>query len=189
MPSRDEANLRHAKHYKSLLRAADKLYKKGGENILTALRQFDLEWANIQTGQAWTAIHAEQNSSAEKLCNIYPGAGAYLLNLRLPPAQRISWIEPALMSARRLHDREAECAHLARLSTCYSNIGALRRANEYDEQALSIAREIGNRKLEGQILTNLGLDSMYLGVLRRANEYNEQALALPVRSATVVMRG
>ncbi len=90
MVSLQEAGLRHSAYYKDVLRTTNELYKQGGESIRRGLSLFDQEWANIKMGQAWSAMHAAENAEAAQLCNIYPGAGIYCLNLRQNPHEQIS---------------------------------------------------------------------------------------------------
>ena len=59
-PDRAAAQYRHAAHYETVLRAADELYRQGGEAIKRGLALFDLEWTNIQAGQAWAAAHSRR---------------------------------------------------------------------------------------------------------------------------------
>jgi len=46
------------------------------------------------------------------LCNDYPDAGTYVINLRLYARQQIRWIGDALNAARHLTDRYGEDNHL-----------------------------------------------------------------------------
>ena len=204
--ARDAAELRHAQYYATLLHAANELYLQGGDNILTtlnrylqavlktasgeqlykqdcsniltALKRFDTEWLNIQAGQAWAAAHAERDETATTLCNTYPDAGVYLLELRLPPRKRIPWLEAALAATRRLQDRRMEGVHLGNLGRAYNDLGEPRRAIEYFEQALLIDLEIGDRRGEGSGFGNLGCAYYFLGEPRRAIEYYEQQLTI-----------
>ena len=52
MPHLLEAQLRHARHYLNVLRAASKRYKQAGQEVDEALILFDAEWPSIQRGQA-----------------------------------------------------------------------------------------------------------------------------------------
>jgi len=97
--ARAEAEQRHAEHYRNVLSIADELYKQGGDGVLAGLELFDLEKANIMTGQAWAVKEMESSSSAAALCSAYPAAGAYVLSLRLHPRQRISWLEKGVEAA------------------------------------------------------------------------------------------
>ena len=108
------AHLRHAEYFMNVLAESKRLYKLGNENILTGLALFDRERTNIETGQAWTAAHP-QDPAAAKLCNLYPNAGAYVLDLRLHPQEQITWLEAALEAARVLGNREYEGVHLGNL--------------------------------------------------------------------------
>jgi tetratricopeptide (TPR) repeat protein len=175
---RHDAHKRHAAHYERVLRAANELYMQGGENILRGLALFDAEQRNIQAGQGWAQAHADDGENVARLCNAYPNAGAYVLNLRLHASEHIRWMEAALAAARKLKDRKAEGAHLGNLGLAYADLGETRRAIEFYEQALLIAREIGNRRSEGNTLGNLGIAYKDLGDVRRAIEYCEQQLVI-----------
>ena len=185
------AGHRHAAHYASVLRAAKELYKQGGESITRGLALFDLEWPNIQAGQAWSAAHSasplsetategrtEGGPTAAQLCSDYPDAGLYCLNLRLHPREWIRWLEAALAAARRAKNRQAEGVHLGNLGNAYADLGEPRRAIEFYEQRLVIARGIGGRQGEGNALGNLGIAYADLGDTRRAIEFYEQALVI-----------
>ncbi|NIM06376.1 MAG: tetratricopeptide repeat protein [Armatimonadetes bacterium] len=175
---REEARRRHAAHYEALLRAANEMYEQGGEAIVRGLQRFDTEWGNIKAGQAWAAEHAaESEPAAAKLCNDYADA-RYVLWLRLPPRERIAWLEAALEAARRLNDRRAEGIHLGDLGTACRHLGELRRAVQFYLQALEIAREVGDRRNEGIWLGDLGTACRHLGELRRAIQFYQQALEI-----------
>jgi len=172
------AQLTHAGHYKEVLAAADGLYLQGGESVTKGLALFDVEWGNIQAGQAWAAAHASEDNAAAQLCGQYPDAGTYCLLLRLHPRDRIRWLDAGLAAARQLKDRGAEGMHLSNLGNAYDSLGEYRRAIEFHEEALVINREIGDRRGEGQNLGNLGLAYYSLGEFRRAIEFHEQALVI-----------
>src|SRR5262249_27647490 len=78
----DDARSFHAAHYFQVLRHADTLYQQGGDAVMQSLAQFDLEWGNIQAGQAWAAGHTATNKEAAQLCSDYADRGAFLLYLR-----------------------------------------------------------------------------------------------------------
>ncbi len=173
----DALAYRHAAYYKNVLTEANDLYLKGNEDILAGLALFDRERTNIEAGQAWAAAHPADPAAA-RLCNLYPDAGVYIIDLRLHPRAQIAWREAALTAARALGHREAEGVHLGNLGTAYQNLGEPRRAIDYYEQRLVIAREIGDRRGEGHALGNLGLAWADLGEPRRAIDYYEQDLVI-----------
>jgi len=175
---RDAAQGRHAAHYEGVLRAANELYMQGGESILRGLGLFDLEWGNIQAGQAWAAGHAGEDDEAARLCCDYPGAGPYCLNLRQHSRDWIGWQEAGLAAARRLKHRRAEGVYLGNLGIAYDDLGDARRAIELYEQGLVIAREIGDRRSESKSLGNIGNAYRHLGDARKAIEYHDQALVI-----------
>ncbi len=168
----EAAALRHAEHYHQVLSRADDLYLQGDENILAGLALFDREAEHIKAGQAWAAAHSPE------LCSAYPHAGAYVLDLRLTPKEKIAWLEAALQAARRLHNRAGEGVHLGNLGNAYAALGDARQAIEFYEQALAIDREIGDRRGEGADLGNLGLAYAALGDARQAIEFYEKQLVI-----------
>src|SRR5205085_8734262 len=146
MTSLQLAQFRHARHYRDLLRGLNKLYKDGGLALNIGLERFDQEFANIQTAQAWASSQADDDDEAASLCSSFSRAGASLLNLRLPLAERLRWIERGLFSAKRLGQRQEEGYHLMDLGMAYAARGEIRRAVEFHEQALQIQRELGDRQ-------------------------------------------
>ena len=76
MPGLCEAQLRHARYYEAVLRAANQLYLEGGRSFMRSLAVFDLEWANIQLGQAQAETNASSSYTAARLCSDYPYDGA-----------------------------------------------------------------------------------------------------------------
>ncbi len=172
------AQERHAAHYLTVAGAADDLYLQGGESLKNGLALFEVEWRNIQGGQAWAAAQAEENELAAKLCSKYPDAGAYCLSLRQHSREQVRWLDAALGAARRLKDRNSEGMHLGNLGVAYFNLGDTRRAIQYHEQALAIHREIGDRRNEGTGLGHLGNAYLNLGETRRAIQYFEQQLEI-----------
>jgi len=149
---------------------------------------FDLESENVEAGQAWAAAHVQEEAAA-RLCNAYPNAGRYCLNLRQHARESIRWREAALKAARQLKHRSTEGNHLGNLGAAYRALGQVERAIEYHEQALIIAQEICAastehsaewmvaRRGEGNALGNLGIAYHTLGQMERAIEYHQQALA------------
>ncbi|HTR67532.1 MAG TPA: tetratricopeptide repeat protein, partial [Terriglobales bacterium] len=174
----NETARRQAKHYVDVLAQANGLYKKGGDSIKPGLALFDLEWGNIQAGQAWAAAHAGEDDEAARLCSRYAYAGINCVLLRQHSRDQIVWMEAGLQAARRIADKGGEGAHLGNLGLAYYSLGEYRRAIEYHERHLAIAREIGDRQGEGNSLGNLGNAYDSLGEYRRAIEYLEQVLEI-----------
>lgn len=176
---RNAGRMRHAEHYLRVLAECNELYLRGGEAIKDGLARFDAERRNVEAGQEWAYQHSSGNETAARLCNLYPTAGVYVLNLRQHPRdERIVWFEAALAAARQLNDRAAEGAHLGNLGAAYHVVGELHRAIEAYQQSLAVNRDIGNRKAEGQNLGNLGLAYAALGEIPRAIEFYEQDLII-----------
>lgn len=174
----DERNARHrhAVHYCDVLAACDEKYLAGGAHILAGLSLFDLERPNIDTGFAWSRDYAADDKLGAELCNRYPGAGNYCLNLRQHPREWIAWLDAALTAARFLKDRRAESNHIGNLGHAYADLSDVRKAIEYYEQQLIIAREIGDRHGEGSALLGLGCANNWFGDAQRAISHLQHSL-------------
>ena len=176
---RASAQKRHATHYKKMLTTANDLYFQGGDALVHGLALFDLEWSNIQAGHAWIAAQGvEADEDVARLGMVYPDTGAYTLDLRQHPREKIRWLEVALAAAERLKDRAGEGRTRGNLGVAYADIGETHRAIQFHEQGLLIARELGNRKAEGSILNNLGSAYASLGDTKSAIEFYEQAVVI-----------
>lgn len=169
---------RHARHYLTVLREAESSYKLGGEAIRKGLDLFDRERTNIEAGRAWAVARAEDDPEADRLCTDYPDWGTYVLHVRLPPRQQITWRTAALAAAKRLKDRLAEGRHLGNRGLAHHDMGEYRQAIEFYEEFLAITREIGDRHYEGLMLGNLGDAWGCLGEYRRAIQFLEEALKI-----------
>ncbi|HKG15270.1 MAG TPA: tetratricopeptide repeat protein [Pyrinomonadaceae bacterium] len=173
---RHATRMRHSAHYLTVLGECNDFYLKGGDAIKSGLALFDVERRNIEAGQEWTCQHSSEDELAAGLCNKYPNAGIYILNLRQHPRESVSWLEVALASAHQLKERVFEGKHLGNLGVAYADLGEMRRAIEFQEQALVVLREIGDRGGEGVALSNLGGAYADLGEMNRAVELHKQAL-------------
>ena len=173
-PTQQEAHRRHAEYYLGVLRSANSLYTRGYDNVGAGLRLFDLEWENIQTGQARSAAVSGNNPALSKLCIAYPKAGAHILLIRQHPKEGIQWSEAALSAARQVSDRGGEADALGNLGNAYADLGNVRKAIEFYEQVLIIDRENGNRQGEAADLGNLGRAYRVLGLVRQAIEFFEE---------------
>jgi tetratricopeptide (TPR) repeat protein len=175
------AAMRHADHFLGWASAANTLYKKGNENILLGLAQFRFIWAHLQS--AYERLLPENTTfprpdDADRWLGDFPGNCVYVLDLHLPPRQKIPLMQAALSAARRLGERGTEGVHLGNLGLAYAALGDARKAIEFHEQYLAIAREIGDRRGEGNALGNLGLAYADLGDAHKAIEFYEQALVI-----------
>ncbi len=172
----DTVQRRFALHYQTVLAVCQSQYAGGNESMLRGLALFDQEWGNIQAGQSWAESKMEKDRIAAQLCIDYPNGGAYVIELRLRPRERIQWLEAQLAAARNLKRRDFEGAALNNIGLAWADLGEMRKAIELHEQALVIAREIGARRGEGQTLGNLGIAWANLGEARKAIEFFEQSL-------------
>jgi len=171
-----EAAMRHAAYYVEVGNRADDLYLQGGGHVLEGLRQFDGAWPHLRA--AYGRMWERGDEAAAQWTSAFPGRVVYVLDLRLPPRDKIPILETAVAAAREVGEQGAEGVHLGNMGVAYAALGEVRRAIEYHEQALKMAREIGDRHGEGVHLSNLGIAYENLGEVRRAIEYYEQALTV-----------
>ena len=177
----EEAILRHAHHVLAWAAEADDLFQEGNENILRGLARFRFIWSHLLA--AFERLLPDQESrprpaEADRWLSDFPGKCVYVLDLHLPPRQKIPLLQAALDAARRLGDKSAEGVHLGNLGLACFALGDARKAIEFYEQALALAREIGDRRGEGAALGNLGLAYADLGDARKAIEFYEKRLAI-----------
>jgi tetratricopeptide (TPR) repeat protein len=172
----DEAKQRHARHFIGVMERADRLYQKGGGNVLAGLALFDCERGHVETAFDWLDSHRDRES-AELLVSLID-AVTYTSDLRFHPRQRIRWLEAQAQAALLAEDRGGEAAALGNLGTAYADLGDAHKATKFFKQHLTIAREIGDRRGEGNALCGLGLAYAALGEARKAIEFCDQALAV-----------
>jgi tetratricopeptide (TPR) repeat protein len=158
MPGILEAQLRHARHYETVLRSAEDLYVGGG-GTARALELLDSELSNIQAGQAW----AEERSGPEgrlpeagSLCMGYAHAGRRVLLLRLPYPEYKRWQLSAQNYSRELYPvmnktQQERVAYLLNEMICLNNtalaheaIGEPYPASLRFKMALDYADELGD---------------------------------------------
>ena len=163
------AQYRLARHYLGKLREAAEAVQRGRASLGYGLRLFDQELSHIQHWQAWAARPGPYTAERARLCTEFAVAGAEALSFRMPPLERLKWLEAALDAARQLHDRQAESAILPKLAMVYSGLGDLSRAEDCARQLLVLAEETKDRLRIGQALYNLGT------ILEDRGKYDEAA--------------
>lgn len=172
------ARQRHADHYQSVLHEADALYEQGGDLMKLGLDLVDLEWLNILAGQQWAAVNVDRDRVARDLCNSYPDAGKFVLDLRQHPRDRIRWCEAALAAARKMKRFKAAARHLIALGDAYTALSEIPNAMEFYEQALGITRKARDRRGEADALSGLGTSHYLSGGFARARELHKEAMTL-----------
>src|SRR5437660_2975251 len=141
MPVNDlaHAQIRFATYYATILSNADDLFCDG-QSTNAGLKLFTEELTNIKLGQQHAQANAGVDAAFDVLCRDYPMHGANLLNLTFHPNELVRWGESALISTRRLADKQSEAVILSNLGMAYQDLGELSRALECQKEALSIAR-------------------------------------------------
>lgn len=108
MTKADEARLRHARYYLTVLDRLSEGYSEGG--AAEAISELDDEWGQVESAQSWTSSR-EDNAAAE-LTTAYGREGIFLIDLYLLPAERVGWLEDAITAAERVGRDGDVAAHL-----------------------------------------------------------------------------
>ena len=169
---------RHAEHFRGVLAAADKLYRKHGDSTFAGLALFDRERPNIEAGFRWAREQSGADDRLARLCIAYPDAGAYCLILRQHPAERLAWLQAALGAAERLGDRPATARHAGNLGAIHWRRGDLGEAERMHRKSLETDEKLG--RLEGMANTygNLGVIHLTRGELDEAERMHLKSLAI-----------
>ena len=174
-PLVDAVRYRHAAHYLRRAGEADILYQTAGSHIL-GLQQFDPYLPQLL--HAWQWLKERDDAAALQWLSDFPGRTAFVLDLRVRPADQIALRLRAAEAAQALGDRYGQGVQLGDLGNAYYSLGQVDCAIKNYRQALAIAREIGDRHGEGNHLNNLGLVYADLGQVDRAIACHEKALAI-----------
>jgi tetratricopeptide (TPR) repeat protein len=169
------AQQRYSVHYENVLSRANALFLESGKN---GIELFERERENIIPGQRWAEENIDNDDLARKLCRSYPDSGLHVLDLRIHPKMKITWLKCAIAACQTLGDRQGEGVNLGNLGLAYAALGDARKAIDYYEQQLVITREIGDRRGEGADLGNLGNAYIDLGDAHKAIDYYKQHLAI-----------
>lgn len=172
------AQWRHAAYYLNILDSIEQRFNRGGFELRHSLDLFDLEWPNIQAGQAWSADNLMTDDDAVQLCSAYALTGTSVLEARRHALERKEWLESALEAARRLQDHRVEVAHLSNLGLVHEDLGDAHLAINYYHQALEIATVSDDPVNRAKTLGNLGNALSAIGNYREAIKSYEEALAV-----------
>lgn len=93
---------RHSKYYADILAASDQLYKFSDGGVSVALELFDMEKANIESGQRWAADHMTETEDSAQLCLRYADASIKVTPLRLTNIQQTAWLTAGADSVKFL---------------------------------------------------------------------------------------
>jgi len=180
-------NARYAKHYRDIMVAAVKCYRKGGDDSVRGLKLFDSERTHVQ--KMFEILCSKQDvDSASSLVSMLDAMGT-IFELRFQPRQRIRWLECQLTASRLLNDKNAECKAVGYLGASHSDLGNVDKAIELLEQALALSREIGYRRGEYVTLGHLGIIQRHLGETEKASINFRKALDLMVGSGDDESKG
>ena len=171
---REAARRRHSGYYRRVLQFADHLCLT--EKEAEGLALFDLEWSNLNTGQAWAASNAGVDLAASELVIGYAYVGKQSLFLRKRPREFLEWLRMALAISRQKGNRQNEGVMLQALGRAYELMMDYERSIEYFKQDLAVARQRGARDLEGDAFLNLAVVSNKAGRLNDATSYAKHAL-------------
>lgn len=181
MPSLDEAQRRHARHYATRLWHLRKEYESASEPE-RVIERFEAEWPQFQRGQTWAAGEAGGTGRDPEVAYLYSAAAQPLVSLRHPPTTVRSWLESGVRFARERGDPGLEAEKLTALATAYANAGEYREAASVERQALALHRSaagshdpVYQATQEAGYLANLGAFEGALGDREAARQAYEAA--------------
>lgn len=174
----EAAQWRYAEAAVRIAQATQAQYAAGGEGVLQALAQFDLEQPHLEAARAWAEAHTE-TPRGDRLLVELAVATRDIGNLRSAVrSQRIPRWERVYAAAQRLADHRSAVIALRNLGFAYEELGETRRALPYYDQALTLAQALGDPAYIGAALNNLGLAYISLGAPQQAIAYLEQRQAI-----------
>jgi tetratricopeptide (TPR) repeat protein len=161
-----------------VLRKTDTEFTQGDEVLLPALNKFEIDWQNIQLGQARSKTYTRRNQQWLQLCSDYPDAGVNILHLRINPIERIHWLESGLLAAKKLGDIQMESSHLGSLSSAYLDIGKSDLALKFGKQQLRCARQNADRLDKALALGNIAPAYYQSNEFHKAKNNYQKALSI-----------
>lgn len=173
------AQFRHAFFYSLIIRQANDLEKQNTKNgYVDSLNIIDSEWENIIVGQNWCSIFWNDDNDIAEICMEYIGIIPDLLSLRLTPRKEIIWCEKALLCARKLRNRQAECFFMGHIGKAKANLGEFTDAIEILEQTLEMCDEIDDIRNEASCLSTLAGIYTHQNNNRKAANLTRRALKI-----------
>jgi tetratricopeptide (TPR) repeat protein len=157
-----------ARHYEGVLEGFDRSYREGGASSLLALLGFRDRRVSIAHARQQAELLLP-DAEAAAVCIGYARGGASLINLWIPPRERIGWLEAGIRAARQLADSHAESRLLTQLGICFAALGESSRAEDTYRSALSLCGE-HDPGAECSALGNLGNLFLTTGRPREAIE-------------------
>src|SRR5215211_7975096 len=106
MVSASKASLHHSVCFYNIVLDINRSFLKGGPSLTQALAHFDLNWENIQCGQAWSAANIAKHELAAHVCRRI--AVLEILDLRQSFEQRISWLQAGYQASELLNDPQGK---------------------------------------------------------------------------------
>jgi len=167
----------HAKYYLKVLEKASRLFTRENKAKAQAgLSLFDVEWDNIQAGQAWAGENLSMDKDAPGIACAFARWGADFLPFRLPHTESIQWHDTALSAARRMNDQKTEMEQLTRMGYILLEARDFRQAMEHLNSARELSRNLREAQQETGLLVALGRCYLELEIPLKATAFFEQAL-------------
>ncbi|MFQ5481212.1 MAG: tetratricopeptide repeat protein [Nitrospinaceae bacterium] len=121
-----------------------------------AMGLFDLEWDNIQKGQAWAQANCLKDQDTAKICQGYTEFGYSMLKIRQPSAVRLPWLEGGLLAAQTLQDEASELDCILQMGLELMEMKNHARAAEVLQKVLPLAEKRQNLRARFFALHGLG---------------------------------
>jgi tetratricopeptide (TPR) repeat protein len=172
------AALRFAQHYLNVLRDANQLYLKSGQDHSLGVEHFNQEIDNIRAGRAWSSDHAEASDEAASICWSYTSWGGNILLNNLPHGELGGWCEESISIAKHSNNRAGELGPLTLLGLVQQSVGAYNAAEGHFRAAIAVAQETKDSRGAATVYHHLGRALSDTGRLYEAIENFERAKKL-----------
>lgn len=142
------------------------------------MTSFNLEWGQCKRGRSYIEEWVGKEDWATKLSLKYAVAGTSILSLRLPPHERIQWLESGLRAVDLLGDQKLEAEIWGQLGMANDALGKWKVSVGLYRECLKIARILKDKEREGRTMGSLGLVYIMLGDKHEAKFSLEKALVI-----------
>jgi tetratricopeptide (TPR) repeat protein len=151
-----DAALRHAEYYLSVLKRANTLAIKKSGSVPAALNLLRCEWGNIKAAHNWLTSAHNGTRRVKELISLFAYQAANLFEHLQPPAVRIRWFTAARDAALNLQDSKLLGAHLDNLAVAYAAAGDSKVALDLYHERIELAKRLADDEGEASAECNLG---------------------------------
>jgi tetratricopeptide (TPR) repeat protein len=183
VPSRLEADSRHAQVYAQRLRAYGETFMNSAPPGL--VDDFHREWLNIDEAFCWASAEAENSNNLEaaQICvGFVSKASLWPLNMWRPAIEIYDWLQKGRRAAEQVGDTTALAGILNNIGILQVNMGKPREALGFHEEARRLAEQHGHDLEAAHSASSIGICYRHLGERDKALDAHRAALKIAEKS-------